>query len=146
MGFTRCPLPRPARRRRSRRLQEDGGGRARPHFPGPSARLPAPLLSAPGNPHWNPRPTALFLARWLRRPESIAVPSRGSAPNQGPSLRRRAAPSGVRACEGSVCVSGCVCVCECGMRDRYVYAPVCARAGCVSGYVCQGLYVWVRRA
>src|SRR5574337_757247 len=27
VGFTRCPLPRPARRRRSRRLQEDGGGR-----------------------------------------------------------------------------------------------------------------------
>ena len=54
----------------------------------------------------------------------------------------------VRACEGSVCVSGgvCVCVSECSMRDRYVYAPVCARAGCVSGYVCQGLYVWVRRA
>lgn len=52
----------------------------------------------------------------------------------------------VRVRDRYVCLGVCVCVSECSMRDRYVYAPVCARAGCVSGYVCQGLYVWVRRA
>lgn len=88
-----------------RRTTRGAPGHSSLALPPGSRPLYGPRLATPP---WNPRPSALFPARWLRRPESIAVPSRGSARHRGPCLRRRAARSGVwagvRAREGSVCV------------------------------------------
>ena len=155
MGFTRCPRPRPARRRPSGRPQEDDEGRARSLFPSPSARLPASLRSAPGKPPGTrgPAPCSRPAGSGGRRASlypRAAVPGTGGPAYGGERLGVACGRVCVRVrdryvcvCVSAVCVIGMcvrpcvrvrgvcpgmcvrVCMCGCGVRDR------CVCRGCV---------------